>query len=289
MINTFFWILAIAALVYGFSYFMASRMWALKQIPHDATPESLGISFDELNIPTENQKSLYAWWIPSDKPEAPLIVLVHGWSRNLSRTLRYIQHLHPKGYNLLAFDARHHGSSDADGHASMYKFGQDILSVVRHAREIHPEINHIGVVGLSIGGAGSVYAASQEPAIDAVVTVGSPSHPVDIIRQGMQAYHVPELLIKLMLKQIEWTIGVPFTRFAPRQVIAQAKAHFLVIHGLDDTTVAPSHGKALHDASRSDQTELWEIIGRGHSNCHHEPGFWDKVDTFFQTHFQEKN
>ena len=41
-----------------------------------------------------------------------------------------IDALHAFGVHLLAFDARHHGLSDRDGHASMLKFSQDVRAAV---------------------------------------------------------------------------------------------------------------------------------------------------------------
>ncbi len=265
------------------------KIYALKPNRHEETPEKLGIEFEEVHFPTDNKRSLYGWWITAEKDveTAPTIVLVHGWSRNLGRMLRYIQYLHPLKYNLLAFDARHHGSSDKDDHASMYKFGRDVKAAVQYtlSRDVDPD--QIGVLGLSIGGAGSTYAAAIEPTIKAVVTVGAPAHPVDVMKHEFKKHHIPAFLRWLILKQIEIKIGVKFDDFAPITSIPKADASFLVIHGEDDDIVLPSQGEKLKAAARSGQCEHWSIPGRGHSNCHHEPGFWKHIDTFFKTQFKK--
>jgi pimeloyl-ACP methyl ester carboxylesterase len=270
---------------------ISKKMYDLKLHPHDKTPEKFNIPFTELRFPTRNDRSLYGWWIPAaEKPEtAPTLVLVHGWSRNLGRMLRYIQNLHPLGYNLLAFDARHHGSSDPDDHASMYKFGQDVQAAVQHIKTFDIDTERIGVVGLSIGGAGSIYAASIEPSIKAVVTVGAPAHPVDVMRRQFKQHHIPGFLINLVLKQIEWTIGAKYEDFAPVNVIAKSDASFFIIHGSEDEVVVPSQGDKLSQAARDGQASYWKILGRGHSNCHHEPEFWVKIDQFFTSVFGKEN
>ncbi|MEA3286095.1 MAG: alpha/beta hydrolase [Candidatus Marinimicrobia bacterium] len=281
---TLFWILFALFLFLVITRVLTYKMYDLKLTPHTETPEKLDIPFEEVRFPTENQCSLYGWWIPVAKqPEsAPTLILVHGWSRNLGRMLRYIQHLHPLNYNLLAFDARHHGSSDRDNHSSMHKFGQDIHAAVQYAcsRGIDPA--KVGAIGLSIGGAGLPYAATLGSCLKAVVTVGAPAHPVDVMKREFKRYHIPGLLGWVILKQIETKIGVSYELFAPVNNIAKATAAFFVIHGDQDDVVLPSQGEKLKNAARDNQCDYWSIPERGHSNCHHEPGFWDKVDRFLQ-------
>lgn len=277
-------ILTLVVLILLMRYF-TKKMYAIKRTRHTDTPEKFGIAFEEISIPTENDKQLYAWWIPAarDTKTAPTLILVHGWSRNLGRMLRYIQNLHPLNYNLLAFDARHHGSSDQDDHASMYKFGRDVMAVVNNVKTRPINLEKIGVVGLSLGGAGSTYAAALEPAIKAVVTVGAPAHPVDIMSHEFKKHRLPAPIIWLILKQVEMKIGVPYKQFAPETNISKAAATFLIIHGDQDEVVPPSQGEKLAGAARPEQAELWSIPGRRHSNCHHEPEFWDRVHKFFQS------
>jgi len=273
MLGTLLIIVAVLIAIYALARAMAHKMYDLKLTPHAETPDKFAIPFQEVRFPTRNQKQLYGWWMPVDgSPEQyPTLILIHGWSRNLGRMLRYIQNLHPLKYNLLAFDARHHGSSDPDHHASMYKFGQDIAAAVKFACEQGIDPSRVGVLGLSIGGAGSVYAAALEPCIRAVVTVGAPAHPVDVMLREFRQHKLPDFLSKIVLKSIENTIGAKYQDFAPVENIAKAQADFLIIHGDQDETVVPG------------QAERWMIQGRGHSNCHYEPDFWQRVHTFLQT------
>ena len=280
--TTMVWTLVILALIFLSARFMATKIYDIKLIPHSETPDKFGFHFEEHHFPTQNNRSLYGWWVPAenDSAKAPTLILVHGWNRNLGRMLRYIEHLHPRGYNLLAFDARHHGSSDKDGHASMYKFGQDVQAAVKHVRTLDIDPDRIGVLGLSIGGAGSIYAAGIEPSIKAVVTVGAPAHPVDVMRREFKRHHLPGFLIWIILKQLEWQIGAKYSSFAPSENIAKSAAAFLIIHGADDRVVLPSQGEKLHQAAQPNRSELWQISDFAHSNCHHEPTFWDRVHKF---------
>jgi len=278
------WILIPFVLLFGIMRLFAFKVYALKLTPHHETPEKFGIPFEEIRFPTRNERSLYGWWMPSrTNPESsPTLVLVHGWSRNLGRMLRYIEHLYPLNYNLLAFDARHHGSSDKDGHSSMFKFGQDVQSAVKYATTRNIDPDKIGVIGLSIGGAGATYASGIEPAIKAVVTVGAPAHPVDVMTQEFKRHHLPTPVIWYLLRLIESKIGAPYEEFAPVNNIAKSQADFLVIHGEKDKVVPLSQGEKLRNAARDHQCDYWRIPDYGHSNCHHHPDFWDRMHAFFQ-------
>ena len=169
----------------------------------------------------------------------------------------------------------------------MYKFGRDVKAAVQYTLSRDIDTDRIGVLGLSIGGAGSTYAAAIEPAIKAVVTVGAPAHPVDVMQYEFKKHHIPAFLRWLILKQIELKIGVKYEEFAPVNNIARSDASFLIIHGEDDVVVLPSQGEKIDAAARPGQCEYWLISGRGHSNCHHESGFWERVDKFFQTKLQK--
>ena len=111
-----------------------ARMYRNPQKSHQATPTEYNIAYEEICIPLLNRSQLYGWWI-SASSNAPTIILVHGWGRNLSRMLQYIVHLYPLGYNLLAFDARNHGSSSPEKHLTVGTFTEDVLSVINFIAE----------------------------------------------------------------------------------------------------------------------------------------------------------
>jgi dipeptidyl aminopeptidase/acylaminoacyl peptidase len=100
-------ILLLIIIIIGTSLFIGSHSYKFKKEPNKFTPNKYGFEFDEISIPTENNKKLYGWWIPANNPQnkkLPTIILIHGWSRNVDRMMSYIKQLHPAGYNCLAFD-----------------------------------------------------------------------------------------------------------------------------------------------------------------------------------------
>ncbi|MBN2638665.1 MAG: alpha/beta hydrolase [Bacteroidales bacterium] len=248
--------------------------------PHQL-PEDLPFQVNEEFIPTEKNKKLYAWWIPVDE-NAPTIIFIHGWGRNAQRMLTYLNRFCCKGYNLLAFDARSHGNSDTDGHTNMLKFAEDIISVADYVNQ-KTKSKNIFLIGLSIGGAASIYAASIDKRIKKVVTVGAFARPTTVMTHQLKQHHIPYFpVIWLFYKFIKIFQHLDLEAIAPVNNIARSESLFLLIHGVDDVVVPVSEGKKLKEAAGS-KAKLWLIPNKGHSDCHLEPGFWERLLEFFQT------
>jgi pimeloyl-ACP methyl ester carboxylesterase len=253
--------------------------------PHTKTPDEYGLPFNEIRIPTKNHRNLYAWWIPAETEctDTPAtLILVHGWNRNVERMMAYIKELQPKGYNLLAFDSRNHGNSDSDSFSSMIKFAEDIQASVDYL-ENHPCVNHekLGVIGLSIGGAASIYAAALDKRIKKVITVGAFARPDDVMALQFTKRHIPYIpFVWVLFKYVEFRIGAKFDEIAPVNNINKSKAEFLLIHGTDDKTVPYEQAKKLIAAANPDKAELFTLPERGHSDCHKYQGFWEKLEEF---------
>ena len=106
--------------------------------------------------------------------------------------MSYIKQLHPAGYNCLAFDSRCHGKSDDDKFSSMVKYMEDIRAAIDYS-EKQPNVdkNKIGLLGLSMGGAASIYTASLDKRIKSVVTVGAFSHPEKVMGLEFKKHKIP--------------------------------------------------------------------------------------------------
>lgn len=259
------------------------KMYAYKITPHRETPADFGIPFDEVRIPTENESTLYSWWIPG-QPDAPTLLLLHGWSRNLERMMRYIRHLHPLGYNLLAFDARNHGSSSAEPHPTVMTFTEDLCAAVHYLQAEKPQAAaRLGVIGLSIGGGAALNAAGMCPRdIHSVATVGAIAHPVATMQEEMSRRHVPDFVIRAVLRWMSWRYGLDFDAIAPERHIRRAAARIFLIHGEKDTVVSLNQANRLLSAAPEGQAQLWVVPGKGHSDCCTHAEFWDRLTAFLQ-------
>ncbi|MEE4260400.1 MAG: alpha/beta fold hydrolase [Bacteroidales bacterium] len=276
----FIWILVILLLIAFVLFLLILKAFKNPVRPHDKTPEDIDIPYKEITIPTKNNCWLYGWWIPG-KEKAPLLVLVHGWGRNAGRMMPYIEKFHKTGFNLVAFDSRNHGSSDADQHSTMLKFAEDILATIEYTSK-QGWINsiNVGLLGLSIGGAASIYAAAHDDRIKAVITVGAFAEPQSVMNKQLTDRHIPTPIIWASLKYAQYKVGFKFSDIAPVNHIQNASADFLLIHGEKDKTVPITQGEKLFEKGNKDKIELWKLPEKGHSDCHFEEGYWEKVIGF---------
>lgn len=260
-----------------------ARMYKNTKRSHHITPEKYGIAFEEVHFPVGRNGHLYGWWIPTSQT-APTFILVHGWGRNLSRMLPYIRNFHTLGYNLLAFDARSHGSSTPVKIPTVWTFTQDTCAAVNFISESHlVSSQEIGAVGLSIGGGAVINAASLEDRIHSVITVGAFSHPVEVMKLGFQEKHIPYIPFGwLFFKYMGFRFRLNFNKIAPINNIPNTHADILLIHGDEDPTVPLAQGKVLLEAGNPETTHLWVVPGKGHSDCHTHPRFWEKIKSFLQ-------
>ncbi len=279
------WVVAGLIAVVGLMDLWVRLVYHYPRRPHTTTPAAFGIPFSEVRFPTRRNRHLYGWWIPAPQETSdplPTLILVHGWGRNVERTMPYVQHLHGMGYDLLAFDARNHGSSDADRYPNLLMFSEDIRAAVdfvvqRAARPPGP----IGIIGLSVGGGAAIHAAAFDDRISSVVTVGAMAHPVDVMRPEFEKRHVPYFpVVWLTLEYLQLSIGARFDRFAPVNVIGRTHARMLLVHGEGDAVVPVEQARKLQRAGDSETVRLWTIAGRGHSDCHEQPDFWQRIDAF---------
>ena len=276
------WIFIISISIVFLLDWLIQRMYRYKIQLHQVTPEKYGLAFTEIHIPAVRDAQLYGWWIPAS-PDAPTLILVHGWSRNLARMMSYIRALHATGYNLLAFDARNHGSSTPIKYPTVGTFSEDILSVLDFViRSGWASPGGIGIVGLSVGGGAAINAAGWDDRVKSVITVGAISHPVEVMKLEFQKRKPPNLIPWLLFQYMRLRFGLDFEKIAPVNNISHANADILLIQGAEDTTVPLAQGQALAAAGDAERTHLWIVSGKGHSDCNAHPQFWEKVHAFLQ-------
>ena len=278
----YFWIALVFVFFILLFFLLMLRSFKIKPEKHLKTPADHGIAFEEVRYPTKNGKQLSAWWI-KDSNNSPTLILVHGWGKSAGRLMPYIKNLYEKGFNMLAFDSRNHGNSDEDDFSSMLKFAEDICASIDFVVDKKQLKNtNFYLLGLSIGGAASVYSAARDNRIRKVVTIGAPADPSEVMAYQFRKKHIPPSVIWLLFEIIQWRIGIRFKNLAAENNISNAEAEFLIIHGDKDKVVLLEQGKKLFRSANREKAIFWEIPGAGHSNCHYTTGFWGKIIAFLK-------
>lgn len=109
-------------------------------------------------------------------PDAPPIVLIHGWSQHHVCWERQVASPLPHHYRLIAFDLRGHGASDKPEEEAAYDrtepWAGDVEAVIDHFSLDQPLM-----VGWSMGGRiiGDYLSIHGDAALGGIVQIGSPA------------------------------------------------------------------------------------------------------------------
>ena len=272
-------VLLIVAGILSFTYLAASAFVAEQLVyraptPIHNTPAKFGLRFAYVSFPSrEDRLTLNGWFIPGILPNGRLtsertIVAVHGTWKNREDTgdnlLQLTAELAKHGFAVLAFDMRGMGESQPAPLSFGYFEQRDVLGAVDFLRSgdlPFPELGRprvIGGLGISMGAATLLMAASHEPAIRAVVSDSAYATVVPLIERDLSKYqvgiigHAPGVLAPSGLVLARLLYGIDFFAVRPvDSVKAVASRPLFLIHGATDDYVPVSNFDQLRAAAMS--------------------------------------
>ena len=83
-------------------------------VPHRdlvATPEQVGLSYQDVNLTTADGVKIHGWYLPHPQPRATLLFF-HGNAGNISHRIESLQIFHRLGLSVLIIDYRGYGLSE---------------------------------------------------------------------------------------------------------------------------------------------------------------------------------
>lgn len=207
-----------------------------------ATPEVLGLDYEDVRFTAADGVNLHAWFIPARDARATIIVF-HGNAGNISHRLDTVRIFHELGLNTFLFDYRGYGQSEGrPTEAGLVLDAAAAWEQVTGRRGIPAD--EVILFGRSLGGAlAAKQAAAATPA--ALILESTFTSVPDLAAELYPIFPV-RLLARL--------------QFDARAALADVAAPVLVIHSRGDEIVPFSHGEALL-AAAGPQGELLEIRG----------------------------
>lgn len=296
-------VLAAIAGALRFAFVYRARAGFPKRNPPVHTPDLLALDWEAVSIPRRDGPPLPGWWIPapaaselgavSDAP-APAAVLVHGWESARDKVLPHALVLNAVGISVLTFDVRGHGDNPAEAlPLSVGEYAADTRAALAWLRA-RPGVGAIGLVGHSMGAAGTLVAAAREPSVAAVVAIAAPAGPSRLTRQTFRLVGLPIppviawplawLTTRVYLRPRGHTIGAVSAGRAVREI----EAPVLLVHGTDDAIVPVEDVLRLARARRRARpgavTEVLVVDGGRHSWMYELPPFRAGVARFLARH-----
>jgi dipeptidyl aminopeptidase/acylaminoacyl peptidase len=230
--------------------------------------------FEDIAVGSRDGVRLAAWWIPADRTDAAVVVMVNGAGscRRDPVMLLPAGMLHRSGFAVLMVDLRNQGDSTViDGRfAGGTEEYLDVLGGwdwVR-ARGIPPA--RIGLFGESNGASTVLIAAGTEPFVAATWEDSGYADPWTAVAEEVRRQGFPELLIPGARL---WGLlgGIDLDSHRPVDAIASiGERPLMIVHGLADTRVDPHHAVDLSRALQAARggadvsADLWLVPGAEH-------------------------
>lgn len=246
--------------------------------PHEERVEPVSFSSGD-GVP------LAGWLLPG-RPGAPALILCHGYQRCMEETFSLGVELHQRGFTVLLFDFRGCGLSGGAYTTIGDLEVHDLLGAVRWLRGRLGPAAPIGVLGISMGGAVAIEAASRTEEIGAVVADSSFAHLTGAIEHRISDMRGMTLrLHRLTMRVAERISGGRVARVRPVDAIARiAPRPILLIHGNRDGIVPYPHLDELY-AAAAEPKSSWTLPGSTHAMARlDEPEeYLERVTSFFRT------
>jgi dipeptidyl aminopeptidase/acylaminoacyl peptidase len=264
----------VAALI-GVSYRQAmSYLHPERQTSTGALLQEEGIDVQEIELTTEDNVRLSAWYTP---PKNGAVILVaHGYGA--SRPEHYHALFASHGYGVVAWDFRGHGRSEGEFTSLGYYETLDVKAALDFALA-QPGVEHIGAWGGSMGAVTVIRATAQYPEIEALVA----DSPFVTLEEEIDL-RVPFPILRSLIRFFaERKAGVTVDLVRPLDEIARISPRpFFLIQGLDDNMVPLDSAERLFDAA-GEPRHLWTEKDVPHLNMYafYKTRYTKRVIKFF--------
>ncbi len=284
-------VVVVAAAILGISVYAASSLTQFERKPIQNTPTDYGLEYVDVSFPSRDGLTLRGWWL-STRDDRPVIILVHGSTRNRSdppeRMLGIAKELVNNDYNVLTFDMRGHGESEGKRvSAGLYEIN-DLLGAIDYIKQRGIE-SKIGVLGFSMGAATCLMTTPECEEIDAVIVDGAYADITSIVESEFaNRSDLPQFFLPIILFMTKNLYHVDFTAIKPIEATKNITVPVFVIHGGQDTTVPVEHANRLAEICQNPYSRLWIVPEAEHCEAYMERSgeYVNEVLSFFDEAFK---
>jgi pimeloyl-ACP methyl ester carboxylesterase len=282
---------AVLVVVYfGVSYMIASQVAESEHNEQDELPQEYGLQYEDVEFMSRTDDLTLRGWYIQTGGERPTLLFVHGIGgvRSGDNAVELASMLVERGFDVLMFDLRGHGSSEGDRVSGGDHERQDVLGALDFLEGRGVALEDVGVMGFSMGAGSAVLAMAEAPAVRALV-LDSPyanasdrlSHEIGV-RTVFPPWIAPVFVpgAKLVARLL---FDIDIGALVPERVVADLDYPLLIIHGEADTRIPVEHGIRVHMASHTD-SELWLVEGVDHVDAFltHPEEYTERVASYFE-------
>lgn len=256
----------LAACIY--LYFQQTRFIFFPSSAIEVTPKAFNLKYQEVWIPVTaasgKVEKIHGWWIPAAKPNAKVLLYLHGNGVNIGANAAHADRFHRMGFAVLIIDYRGYGLSEGSfpNETSVYLDAATAWDYLIKQRQIQP--SDIFIYGHSLGGAIAINLAVQQPKAAGLIVESSFSSIQNVVNLRSQFRLFP---VSFILNQ----------RFDSISKVKNLRIPVLFIHGTDDFVVPDSMSRQLY-AAAPEPKQLLIVPNAGHNDVAEVAGW-----RYFQT------
>ncbi len=264
-----------------------SRLTLVTRQPQGATPAAFNVPFEDVQVRSRDGLALAGWFMPRQGSDRALL-LVHGKGSCRScefggNFVEFASRMQGRGYNILMIDLRGHGQSAGE----RFTLGQyerlDVLGAVDWLQG--RGFTRIGVLGVSMGAAGTVLAAA-DPAggqgIKAMVLDSGFGELRELLEARFPSESgLPNFFLDGALVMGRVLAQTDMNSIRPVDDLPRIQAPLFLVFSAQDDLVPMRQMQAMANARPG--IETWIVPDAGHARIYpeHRQEYVDRVGAFF--------
>ena len=189
-------------------------------------------------------------------PDAPAVLLAHGWGGRGAQMAGFVAPLREAGYRVVWFDQPGHGESGA-GPVALPDFERTLHALSRTHGPFH------GAVGHSLGAAALGLALRRGLCLERVVFLGTPASIRDHLRSFGRQLGLTTLVLDALRAVVERRYGIAFDDIDRIEELARVSTPALFLHDAQDRQVPFANAQRL--SRLMPRAHLVRTHGLGHN------------------------
>lgn len=256
-----------------------------KKFKHPISPEELDLTYEEINVITNEGIKLNSWLIKSTTQSRGTIIYLHGVGDCKIAGIPFAKFFRDNGFNVFLYDSRRHGESGGDYCTFGFYEKHDLIRVIDYLESRKDlDTTKIGIFGSSMGAAVAIQTAAIEKRIEAVVSENSFS----TLRKIFDDYQkrivkIPfHYLRNFVIKRSEVMAKFKARDVSPLQSIADVHIPILFVYAKFDKHINYKYSIQLYE-NTDEPKELFPIENASHNDTWELGGkiYHDKLLDYF--------
>jgi len=242
------------------SYVSAYGVTHLNRQPVPKNPAAYGMDFEDVDLKPSDGITVRGWLIPGSLKKIIIMTHVGGLTKYGSTTsyknifklynkeiefLKTALHLHKKGYNVLMFDFRNHGESDASpkngvAGVGLYEYKDVVAAMDFIESRGDLKDTDVGFVSFCMGANSTIIAMSKEPdkfkKVKCLMAIQPISMSVFVSTYSRKVFtpYIADTLLPLVKKFVKWQSGCDIEDMSPKDYVKDIKVPTLYVQARND-------------------------------------------------------